>query len=213
MSTSPLAGVASLTRPSYASPRRTADALLESQKVILQLFQFFLSQQQQKQLGRPAVYNSDSSAQVPFTSSATMVTPLNTMATVGTTPSLPPHDVSQQVEKVVPEEDIQNTVLDNFFAENPVSQAANEGRHFNTSSDTVNKLLRGLCSLQPSESVKKLSQETSDVLPTFAKALGQSFLSTEGSVAEDVDCDFVSKETTDVFEEDHRNEIDQGMFT
>ena len=45
---------------------------------------------------------------------------------------------------------------------------------FNTSSDTVNNLLRGLSSTRESESIKKLSEETANVLPTFAKALGQS---------------------------------------
>ena len=45
---------------------------------------------------------------------------------------------------------------------------------FNTSSDTVNKLLRGLSSTSESDSIRKLSEETASVLPSFAKALGQS---------------------------------------
>ena len=44
---------------------------------------------------------------------------------------------------------------------------------FNTSSDTVNKLLRGLSSTSESDSIRKLSEETAGVLPSFAKALGQ----------------------------------------
>ena len=45
---------------------------------------------------------------------------------------------------------------------------------FNTSSDTVNKLLRGLSSTSETDSIRKLSEETASVLPSFAKALGQS---------------------------------------
>ena len=45
---------------------------------------------------------------------------------------------------------------------------------FNTSSDTVNKLLRGLSSTNETDSIRKLSEETASVLPSFAKALGQS---------------------------------------
>jgi hypothetical protein len=45
---------------------------------------------------------------------------------------------------------------------------------FNTSSDTVNKLLRGLSSTSETDSIKKLTEETASVLPSFAKVLGQS---------------------------------------
>lgn len=45
---------------------------------------------------------------------------------------------------------------------------------FNTSSDTVNELLRGLSSTSEADSIKKLSEETASVLPSFAKVLGQS---------------------------------------
>ena len=49
-----------------------------------------------------------------------------------------------------------------------------QGKVFNTSSDTVNNLLRGLSCSKESESIKKLTEETANVLPTFAKVLGQS---------------------------------------
>lgn len=49
-----------------------------------------------------------------------------------------------------------------------------QGKVFNTSSDTVNNLLRGLSCTKESEAIKKLTEETANVLPTFAKALGQS---------------------------------------
>ena len=44
-----------------------------------------------------------------------------------------------------------------------------------SSSDTVNELLRGLVSSSPNQdhALRKLSEETSDVLPTFAKAMMQ----------------------------------------
>ena len=49
-----------------------------------------------------------------------------------------------------------------------------QGKVFNTSSDTVNNLLRGLSCTKENESIKKLTEETANVLPTFAKVLGQS---------------------------------------
>lgn len=45
---------------------------------------------------------------------------------------------------------------------------------FNTSSDTVNRLLRGLSSTNQNDSIKKLTEETASVLPSFAKALDKS---------------------------------------
>ena len=77
------------------------------------------------------------------------------------------------------EKEIQNTVLDNFLNEGIAANESSGGsKMFYTSSDTVNKLLRGLGSAKSNESIQKLSEETADVLPTFAKALGNSFLST-----------------------------------
>ena len=59
-------------------------------------------------------------------------------------------------------------ILDNVL--NPEEKSS----IFNTSSDTVNKLLRGLSSANETDSIRKLSEETASVLPSFAKALGQS---------------------------------------
>ena len=42
---------------------------------------------------------------------------------------------------------------------------------FNTSSDTVNELLRGLSSHPNDQSLQKLCHDTADVLPSFAKAI------------------------------------------
>lgn len=58
------------------------------------------------------------------------------------------------------------------------------GKMFNTSSDTVNNLLRGLSCTKESESIKKLTEETANVLPTFAKVLGQSTQSLSSFVGE-----------------------------
>lgn len=58
------------------------------------------------------------------------------------------------------------------------------GKMFNTSSDTVNSLLRGLSCTKESESIKKLTEETANVLPTFAKVLGQSTQSLSSFVGE-----------------------------
>ena len=58
-------------------------------------------------------------------------------------------------------------ILDNVNPEEKISI-------FNTSSDTVNELLRGLSSTSEADSIKKLSEETASVLPSFAKVLGQS---------------------------------------
>ena len=41
---------------------------------------------------------------------------------------------------------------------------------FNTSSDTVNKLLRGLSLSRETESIRKLSEETANVLPSFGQS-------------------------------------------
>ena len=62
--------------------------------------------------------------------------------------------------------------------------AESHGKMFNTSSDTVNNLLRGLSCTKESESIKKLTEETANVLPTFAKVLGQSTQSLSSLVGE-----------------------------
>lgn len=64
----------------------------------------------------------------------------------------------------------------------PLLQAPFSAEHpLQTSSDTVNELLRGLCSttasstreVEEQNSLQRLSEETADVLPTFAKAVIQ----------------------------------------
>ena len=202
--------VDTVTRSHHSSPRKTTAALIQNQHIMLQLLQSYLLQQQQKQLGKSTV----SSSQVTSNSiepPTTLVTPLDTAVSVIPTPIVVPSTtgLAHQPESSIPEEEIQSTVLDNFFAERPVCYSSSEAKHFNTSSDTVNKLLRGLSSIKPSESIQKLSEETSDVLPTFAKALGQSFLSPEGRDGEQVDSDgFSSRERTD----DLDQKVDQGIL-
>ena len=75
------------------------------------------------------------------------------------------------------ESHIQAAILNNLFATGRATTsagAADSTRVFQTSSDTVDQLLRGLSSRSESDSIHKLSQDTACVLPTFAKALQSS---------------------------------------
>ena len=84
-------------------------------------------------------------------------------------------DISQGLSQGVNE-----VFLNNFLAEHPVAaDSSGSSKLFNTSSDTVNELLRGLGSRRQDDSIKRLSEETANVLPTFARALDKSHLSTE----------------------------------
>ena len=77
----------------------------------------------------------------------------------------------------IPESDVQAAILDNLFATTgppPGTSALNSTRLFQTSSDTVDQLLRGLSVRTESDSIQKLSQDTASVLPTFARALESS---------------------------------------
>ena len=80
-------------------------------------------------------------------------------------------------EREITESDIQGALLDNFLLEQSSVQSSGTSRLFHTSSDTVNELLKGLSTTQQDDSIRKLTEETADVLPSFAKALtvaGQS---------------------------------------
>lgn len=84
-------------------------------------------------------------------------------------------DISQGLSQGV-----NDVILNNFLAEHPVAvDSSGSSKLFNTSSDTVNELLRGLGSRRQDDSIKRLSEETANVLPTFARALDKSHLSTE----------------------------------
>ena len=74
------------------------------------------------------------------------------------------------------EGEIQAAILDNLFAHQSTGAdtTASSTRLFQTSSDTVNELLRGLNTRTQSESIQRLSRETASVLPTFARALESS---------------------------------------
>ena len=92
----------------------------------------------------------------------------------------------------ISEGDIQSAILDNLFGHRTsVSGSANSSRLFQTSSDTVNQLLRGLNTKTQSESIQKLSRDTASVLPTFARVLESSIgsqpLSAPGAVCSDGD--------------------------
>ena len=84
-------------------------------------------------------------------------------------------DISQGLSQGV-----NDVILNNFLAEHPVTvDSSGSSKLFNTSSDTVNELLRGLGSRRQDDSIKRLSEETANVLPTFARALDKSHLSTD----------------------------------
>ena len=88
---------------------------------------------------------------------------------------------SELFKKDFSDREVQGAILDNFLAEHAGDlDAASTSKLFHTSSDTVNELLRGLSSKHDDRSIQKLSEETADVLPTFAKALGDSIHSTDG---------------------------------
>ena len=95
----------------------------------------------------------------------------STSSTAGTTASLPSSVTSTDISEGA----IQAAILDNLFVNQPQSGASNSSRLFQTSSDTVNQLLRGLSTGKShSDSIHRLSRETASVLPTFAKALESS---------------------------------------
>lgn len=65
----------------------------------------------------------------------------------------------------------------------PVNSTASDSLQ---ASDTVNELLRGLASSEEQASLQKLSEETVDVLPTFARAMMQMSSSISGQYNEDI---------------------------
>lgn len=82
-------------------------------------------------------------------------------------------DLNQELSQGVNE-----AILDHFLAEHPTAlDSSSTSKLFQTSSDTVNELLRGLDSRRQDDSIKRLSEETASVLPTFARALDHSLLS------------------------------------
>ena len=105
-------------------------------------------------------------------------------------------DISQGLSQGVNE-----VFLNNFLAEHPVAaDSTGSSKLFNTSSDTVNELLRGLGSRRQDDSIKRLSEETANVLPTSARALDKSHLSTETTAeCTDLSSDY---ETSAVHRED-----------
>ena len=108
----------------------------------------------------------------PVTFSSTAVATSVAQSTVVPAPPLTP----TMAQPEIPESDIQAAILDNLFGSHTPSSGgpAPSSRVFQTSSDTVDQLLRGLNTRSQSESIQKLSRETACVLPTFARALESS---------------------------------------
>lgn len=110
---------------------------------------------------------------VPSTDTPTTTT---ICTTVGTKDAALSSDVALSTPAIqpdIPEGDVQAAILDNLFAGHTTG-ATNSTRLFQTSSDTVDQLLRGLNTRSQKESIQKLSQETASVLPTFARVLESS---------------------------------------
>ncbi|XP_064400576.1 mucin-2-like isoform X2 [Halichondria panicea] len=148
----------------HSSPRKTTATLIQNQQIMLQLLQSYMLQQQRVQLAQQA-----SNHQLPTSQTTTAKQPAITTQASS----------SSHQNKEMDERDLHTSVLDNFLTEGG-DKSTGVSNMFYTSSDTVNKLLQGLSSVKPSESIQKLSEETADVLPTFAKALGNSFLTSAG---------------------------------
>ncbi len=68
------------------------------------------------------------------------------------------------------EEDIKGAVVHNYLRE----KGNDKSNLIYSSSDTVNELLQGLVSDDTDSSIKKLTKETSEFLPTFSKVLNSS---------------------------------------
>ena len=113
---------------------------------------------------------------VPSTDTPTTTT---ISTTVGTKDAALSSDVvlsTPSIQPDIPEGDVQAAILDNLFAGHTTGAGTltNSTRLFQTSSDTVDQLLRGLNTRSQKESIQKLSQETASVLPTFARVLESS---------------------------------------
>ena len=79
--------------------------------------------------------------------------------------------ISEQPNSDIPVNDDQGGKFTGGLEE---SIAESREEIFNTSSDTVNNLLRGLSCTKEAESIKRLTEETANVLPTFTKVLDRS---------------------------------------
>lgn len=88
-----------------------------------------------------------------------------------------------ELEGKTAEDQLEHAVVDNFLTvcDGSAGSGSNLSRLFHTSSDTVNQLLRGLTVKRQDKSIQKLSEETADVLPSFAKALAVGTTATEAS--------------------------------
>ena len=149
----------------------------------------------QMQSSLPAINPSNSPAIPSTLSPSPSNTPISTSVPVCTTvavPVLSTEDSAPASASHVLEGDIQSAILNNLFAHNTSAPGSvNSTRLFQTSSDTVDQLLRGLNTKTQSESIQKLSRDTASVLPTFARVLessiGSQSLSPPGTACSDGD--------------------------
>jgi len=153
-------------------PQHT-NQLLQNQLVQV-LLQTLLLQQQQKSQGAHSVTQTTSQIRSEPPAPGLQVhlkDGKHVVPDLGSKDKLP--DLNQELSQGVNE-----AILDHFLAEHPTAlDSSSTSKLFQTSSDTVNELLRGLDSRRQDDSIKRLSEETASVLPTFARALDHSLLS------------------------------------
>ena len=176
-------------------PQHT-NQLLQNQLMQV-LLQTMLLQHQQKSQGAssvtqtmpPQMCNEPAALGPPVTSSIEEDGKCDVPPVLGNKGKLP--DLNLELSQGVNE-----SILDNFLAEHPTAlDSSSTSKLFHTSSDTVNELLRGLDSRRQDDSIKRLSEETASVLPTFARALDHSLLST--SATEEPSSDLKTDATRD----------------
>ncbi len=104
-------------------------------------------------------------------SSQATLSPVDSKATAG----------SGGVEREITEAEVEGAILENFLKvrDGDVESSSSASRFIHTSSDTVNELLRGFSVKRQDKSIQKLSEETADVLPSFAKALAAGAIALE----------------------------------
>ena len=172
-------------QPSPGSSGKVTQQVLQAQ--LISLLQNMLQQQiQNSQHGAPRQQTtaplsqppqpsrvSSAAAAVPShppsTTSASVASPVTSFAPTSSTTTLIPSSVPLDFDQFM------EPLLQPLSSEDPVQP----------SSDTVNELLKGLYSSssreeQQHDSLKRLSEETADVLPTFARAVVQMSSSSRG---------------------------------
>ena len=154
----------------YQQPHTTLQPAHDLSSAITKKAKEILQMQSSLPIPMSTIAVASSTSSITTTSS---VTASNTAANI--------HPVTNTVSNSpdIPDSDIEAAMLNNFLSDQAtgsrVSGSHLTSRLFHTSSDTVDQLLRGLSTKTHStDSIRKLSQDTACVLPTFARALQSS---------------------------------------